>query len=348
MDIPATIERHFHPVLPVEALGAAPRQVILRGEPYVLWRGPEGRIGCTSDRCAHRLAPLSEGRVRSDGRIACPYHGWHFGTDGAGDSPHVPGLANCRVRAMSVVERHGYVWIAAPGTPDTAMPEMGWPEWEFASHTSVRFPAPLHVCLDNFTENEHTPWVHRMLGWEEQDADKVVFGFTPHPDHTHVTYDAPQRPSPWLPFLGVKAGDTFHNDWVTRFAPIHSVYTISWSERGTARPRPLATRFCIFMVPESDTVTVYHSFLFVKIAPSLYRYVKPVVKRVAAHLGATEIGLDAAFIRAVADTPFEMKGMRLTRYDHPLIAHRKMIRRLYWGERAETGRADSDGSAVAH
>jgi len=34
------------------------------------------------DKCPHRLVPLSEGRVESDGSLLCSYHGWRFNGDG--------------------------------------------------------------------------------------------------------------------------------------------------------------------------------------------------------------------------------------------------------------------------
>ena len=41
----------------------------------VLWRdgGDEWRV--FADRCPHRQAPLSEGRVNEQGELECPYHG---------------------------------------------------------------------------------------------------------------------------------------------------------------------------------------------------------------------------------------------------------------------------------
>lgn len=333
------IERWFHPVLPVASLGAEPVPVLLGGEPYVLFRGPEGRPAAVADRCAHRLAPLSKGKVLPSGRIACPYHGWHYGPDGQGDSPHFPGLANCKVKSLQVVEKYDTLWVAAQGVPLEAFPAMGWEGWEYAGYTSVRFPAPLHVCLDNFTENEHTPWIHQMLGWEEADAGKVEFEHENFEDHTEVHYRAPQRPSGWLPLLGVKAKDTFHNDWETHFNPVRSIYSLSWSDPATGTMRPLGARFCIFMVPESDRVTVYHSFLFVQIRPSWYTSFAPIVKRVTGYLGGLEIKRDAEFIGCLADTPLEMKGMRLTKFDRPLIHHRKLLRRIYRGEGEATEEA---------
>ena len=34
------------------------------------------------DKCPHRLAPLSEGRVNESGLLECPYHGWAFSGEG--------------------------------------------------------------------------------------------------------------------------------------------------------------------------------------------------------------------------------------------------------------------------
>lgn len=325
------LNRYFHPVLASASLTTRPVRVTVAGHALALFRDPEGHAAALDDACPHRLAPLSRGRVRPDGRLACPYHGWHFDRTGAGVCPTIPDLPRCRTRGWQVVERYDAIWVAGPDVPMTLFPTMAFDGWEYAGHAITPFPAPLHVAMDNFNENEHTPWLHGMLGWTEADAPKVTFFSKNLPDQTNIHYEAPQRPSPWLPFLGVKAGDTFVNDWQTRFDPVRSVYTLAWRDPVTGAPRPLATRFVIFLVPESDTVTLYQTFLYVKIAPGFYRTIAPVVKRVAMYLGRSEIARDAAFIPAVADTPLSLKGMRLTRFDHPLIHNRTLLRTLYWG-----------------
>src|SRR2546423_14068068 len=107
---PEGILRWFHPVLPAKSLRAAPVQFRLAGTRYVLWRDAAGTARGLLDRCSHRFSPLSAGRVRPDGRLACPYHGCNY--DGAGDgrSPTSPELGKCRVPALTVVERYGYLW----------------------------------------------------------------------------------------------------------------------------------------------------------------------------------------------------------------------------------------------
>ncbi|KAK4389673.1 Chlorophyllide a oxygenase, chloroplastic [Sesamum angolense] len=42
-------------------------------EPWVLFRGKDGKPGCVQNTCAHRACPLHLGSV-NEGRIQCPYH----------------------------------------------------------------------------------------------------------------------------------------------------------------------------------------------------------------------------------------------------------------------------------
>lgn len=72
----------------------------------------------TLDRCSHRLAPLSEGRV-TKGCLECPYHGWSF--DGAGQCVRVPqqedgttfNARRAAVMVLPCVERQGIIWAWA-------------------------------------------------------------------------------------------------------------------------------------------------------------------------------------------------------------------------------------------
>ncbi|KAJ0507600.1 putative chlorophyllide a oxygenase [Helianthus annuus] len=43
-------------------------------EPWVLFRGKDGKPGCVKNTCAHRACPLDLGSV-NEGRVQCPYHG---------------------------------------------------------------------------------------------------------------------------------------------------------------------------------------------------------------------------------------------------------------------------------
>jgi phenylpropionate dioxygenase-like ring-hydroxylating dioxygenase large terminal subunit len=59
-----------------------PLGVRMLGCDFVLMRDEAGKTVCLSDVCCHRGASLARGEV-CGGRVACPYHGWEFGPDGA-------------------------------------------------------------------------------------------------------------------------------------------------------------------------------------------------------------------------------------------------------------------------
>ena len=67
-------------------------QVVARtimGERVALYRKANGDVAAIEDRCAHRFAPLSMGKVVSGDRIQCPYHGLEFdGTGACVYNPH--------------------------------------------------------------------------------------------------------------------------------------------------------------------------------------------------------------------------------------------------------------------
>ena len=90
-----------------------------------------GEAVALADRCPHRFAPLSFGRVVGD-QIQCGYHGLCFDRDGA--CVRVPGQdsvpARARVKIYPLVERHTFAWIwmgdAALADPARSRISIGW------------------------------------------------------------------------------------------------------------------------------------------------------------------------------------------------------------------------------
>ncbi|KAL0916835.1 hypothetical protein M5K25_014378 [Dendrobium thyrsiflorum] len=81
---------HWYPLAPVCDLDKrAPRATRVLGLDLVVWWDRvEGQWRVFDDRCPHRLAPLSEGRIDRWGRLQCVYHGWCF--DGSGSCELIP------------------------------------------------------------------------------------------------------------------------------------------------------------------------------------------------------------------------------------------------------------------
>lgn len=237
--------------------------------------------------------------------------------------------AECAGRKPRVLEHEGSIWIADERFPEPPIPEVDFRSEGFARAGTDRvvFPAPIHVAFDNFSEDEHTPWVHSFLGWKESAADQVGFDYEKHEDRTEVYYRGLQRPHALTPMILVRWGDTFHNKWITRLDPVRTVYTLHWASPN-GRRRPVTSRFAIYFVPLDDHSTVLHVIAYAKIdAP--FGFLAPIVHAVVPRIGAAEVMDDRRFVHHVADTPFEFTGMRLGRYDAPLVHNRKLMKQIY-------------------
>jgi len=308
-----------------------PAAVVLAGTPLALFRDDRGRPAALLDQCPHRFAPLSAGRVTDDGRLACRYHGWRFDAAGIGESPSRARTRPCAVRAFQAIERHGFIWVASVEAPAHAMPDVAPAGYTPAGTISARIDAPLHVVLDNFSENEHTPFVHTLFGWGESSLDSIEFDAENFDDRTEVHYRAPQRYSPLLRLLGLEPGDVYHNDWVTRFDPPRSEYSIYWrSADGTLRP--VQSRSTIFFFPETERTTWWHAFVFLRLEGHHRRF-RPLIERLTLWLANRELQDDIELTQLVAQsTPLDVSMMQLGKFDKPLVHNRRLLRTIYRGE----------------
>ena len=58
------------------------RFTLLEQDLVIWWDKSADTWQVFEDKCPHRLAPLSEGRVNEQGLLECPYHGWAFSGEG--------------------------------------------------------------------------------------------------------------------------------------------------------------------------------------------------------------------------------------------------------------------------
>lgn len=81
---------HWYPLAPVSDLDKrVPHAKTVLGIDVVLWWDrSEEKWKVFEDKCPHRLAPLSQGRIDNLGRLQCVYHGWCF--DGNGNCKLIP------------------------------------------------------------------------------------------------------------------------------------------------------------------------------------------------------------------------------------------------------------------
>ena len=156
------------PVLPVSELGDKPIAVELAGEQLVLFRTLSKEVGVLLDRCPHRGAALSLGRVAENGCLECPYHGWQF--DREGTCIHVPlndpnDIRLSQLSSVSLPTRTfaGLVWVytgqgevSEPKLPESLMQS---PESYFIHHEI--WNAHWTRVMEGSMDYVHLPFVHR-------------------------------------------------------------------------------------------------------------------------------------------------------------------------------------------
>ena len=141
------------------------RRVIL-DEPVVFYRRDDGKPVALEDRCCHRQAPLSMGKLIGN-VVQCPYHGLQFDPTGAcvkvPSQDRIP--ASARVRAYPVVERNHWIWIwmGEPAKADpTLIEDFHWmddPNWGFGGgHLHVE--ANYLLLVENLLDTTHLPFLH--------------------------------------------------------------------------------------------------------------------------------------------------------------------------------------------
>lgn len=133
--------------------------------PLIFFRTATG-IAALLDRCPHRFAPLSAGRLEG-GYIHCGYHGLAFDATGrCVKNPHGPITAKMCTANFPVVERHSAVWIWM-GEPDQADPGL-IPDLSCIDETPesalilIYLPtaANYQLMTDNIMDLSHADYLH--------------------------------------------------------------------------------------------------------------------------------------------------------------------------------------------
>jgi vanillate O-demethylase monooxygenase subunit len=173
----APLRDQWYVVAESSDVGGEPLAVRLLGDPFVLWRDPQGAVVVAADRCPHREAPLSLGSV-TDGCLTCRYHGWTFGPGGrcvdvpsTGAAHAVPPAAHLSV--LPVVERFGLVWCS-PGAPEGGVVEIAQehdPAFRRINTGVQSWTTHVTRMVDNFLDVSHFPWVH--TGTFGRDQERV-------------------------------------------------------------------------------------------------------------------------------------------------------------------------------
>ena len=181
-----------------------PLGVTLQGVPMVLFRDGEGKAAALLDRCPHRNAPLSLGKVVG-GQLQCAYHGWCF--DGSGACRAVPGLVgetevalkSRAAEAYPCVEQDGYVWVySTPGEAPKEGP-FHFPHLDEPGYTTVRrdfmLQSTLHAAVENALDVPHTAFLHGGLFRTPEKKNEIEVVVRRHATYAEAEYVGEPRPT---------------------------------------------------------------------------------------------------------------------------------------------------------
>ncbi|TVS16584.1 MAG: aromatic ring-hydroxylating dioxygenase subunit alpha [Gammaproteobacteria bacterium] len=160
------LREHWHAVATEHELLGGPVGRTVLGDSLVLYLDENGEAVAAEDRCPHREAPLSEGRIE-DGRLVCPYHGWSFGAGGRcaripSADPSLPLPRNGNLRTVHVTRRYGLVWVCladVPGELPVIRQDVD-PAFRRINSPVEHWQACALRMTDNFLDIAHFPWVH--------------------------------------------------------------------------------------------------------------------------------------------------------------------------------------------
>lgn len=150
-----------------EVPAGKPVGVTRMGEKLVFWRDAQARVICQRDKCAHRGAALSKGKITDD-HIECPFHGLQYDATGRcqlipANGKNTPVPERFRVHTYPTNEAHGLVWLwwGEPRSDLPALPffedlEDGFTYATFRDHWTVHYSRAIENQLDVM----HLPFVH--------------------------------------------------------------------------------------------------------------------------------------------------------------------------------------------
>jgi vanillate O-demethylase monooxygenase subunit len=193
----AALRQFWHPVARADAISADhPTRVMLLGEGYVVWRDPDAdTIVAFVDRCPHRAAQLSAGRL-VDGALQCAYHGYTFASDG--HCIHIPALGATSARPpaadiapVATRQSFGLLWLALeePQSELLAVPEWGEPALRQGWLPPVDVRVSAGQFMDNFCDFGHFPFVHAGTFGAGEDALVGDFDVVSLDDGYRLTYE---------------------------------------------------------------------------------------------------------------------------------------------------------------
>jgi 3-ketosteroid 9alpha-monooxygenase subunit A len=147
-----------------------PHTVRAFGTKLVVWADTRGALQVIDGYCRHLGGDLGEGEVKGD-EVACPFHDWRWGGDGACKQiPYAKRIPlRARTRTWHAMERNRqlFVWHDPEGNPPIeeqmipAIPEIQTGEWSDFTWSVLDIPGSnCREIIDNIVDMAHFFYIH--------------------------------------------------------------------------------------------------------------------------------------------------------------------------------------------
>ena len=249
------------------AAGQLMHRTILN-EPIVFYRKEEGGVAAITDRCSHRFAPLSMGKLLPGNRVQCIYHGLEFGADGhCVKNPHgnavIPKASH--LKSYPVIERHSLIWIwmgdrkADPAT----IPDYSCLDDRPALHVTrpgyLKVAANYELVVDNLLDLSHISYVHvGILG--NADTANADIGVDQKGDVVAVSRISKNAETPGILKMMSPAGFERGDQWntISWYPPSNMILEFGASKPGEPKEKGTGYFAIHLLTPETDRTTHYH------------------------------------------------------------------------------------------
>ena len=241
-------------------------QTILN-EPVVFYRKEDGSPAAILDRCSHRFAPLSMGKLLPGDRVQCHYHGLEFNGEGkCVHNPHgnssIPAASH--LRSFPVVERHQMIWIwMGRGEADPAkIPDYSCLDTSPAEHITdpgyLMIKAHYELIVDNLLDLSHPSYVHEgILG----NAETVVAEIKVEQNGDVITVARPSKDTetPGMIKMFAPEGYERSDQWstISWYAPSNLLLEYGASPVGQGKEKGTGYFALHFITPENERSSHY-------------------------------------------------------------------------------------------
>lgn len=139
------------------------------GEKLVLWRKKDREIICLRDKCVHRGAALSIGKICDKGEtVECPFHGLRYDSSGKctvipANGKNTPVPERFKVDSFPTREGYGFIWVwwgeLREDYPSRPFFNNIDNKFSYKTHTEV-WPVHYTRAIENQLDAVHLPFVH--------------------------------------------------------------------------------------------------------------------------------------------------------------------------------------------